>query len=53
MRQPVGGGVYGGRRGDEGGGWSRIKHEIAGMECVEHNTIIGHNFMNEDGIEYF
>ena len=35
-----------GGRGDEGGGWIIIKHEIASMERVEHNTTIGHNVMN-------
>ena len=33
-------------RVDEGGGWGRIKYEIARMERDEQNTTIGHNFMN-------
>ena len=36
-----------------GGGWSRIKYGVASMECVEHNTDIGHNIMNKYGIENF
>ena len=40
-------------RGGGGGFWSRIKYEIAIMERVEHNTTIGRNFINEDGIEDF
>ena len=39
--------------GDEGGGWIRIKYEILRMKHVEHNTTIGNNVMNEDGIEDF
>ena len=35
------------------GGWSIIKYEISGMKPVEHNTTIGHNFINEYGTEYF
>ena len=45
------GGGYGVGRRDEGGCWSRIKDEIIGVECVEHNTTFGHNIMNEDYIE--
>ena len=30
-----------------------IKDEILRMENVEHNTTIGCNVMNEDGIEHF
>ena len=43
----------GGGRGDEGGGWNIIKYYIARMNFFEHNTTIGQNVMNEDGIEYF
>ena len=47
------GGGYGVGRGDEGGGWSRIKDEVSRIEFVEHNTTFGHNVMNEDDIEDF
>ena len=47
------GGGYGVGRGDEGGGWSRIKDEITRIERVEHNTTIGHIVTNEDGIKDF
>ena len=40
-------------RGYEGGVWSIIKDKIASMECVEHNTTIGHNVINEYGKEEF
>ena len=40
-------------RGDERGGWSKIKYDIASMERVKNNTTIGHNIMNEDGLEEF
>ena len=43
----------GGQRGDEVGGCSKIKYEIASMERVEHNTTISHYVMNEYGIEAF
>ena len=43
----------GGGIGYEVGGWSRLKDEISGMKCVEHSTTIGHNVMNEYGIEDF
>ena len=46
-------GGYGGRRGYEGGGWSRLKDEITRIERVEHNTTIGHIVTNEDGIKDF
>ena len=38
------------RKGNKGGGWFRINDEITRLEHVEHNTTIGNNFMNEDGI---
>ena len=44
---------YGVGRGDEGEGGSIIKHEIESIERVEHNTTIGNNVMNKDGIEVF
>ena len=44
---------YGRVKGDDGGGCSRIKNEIVIMECVEHNTPIDHNVMNEYVIEAF
>ena len=44
---------YGGGRGGEGGGCIRIKYEISRMERVGHNTTIGHNVVNEYGVEYF
>ena len=37
---------YGGVKGGGVGAWIRIKYEIERMECVEHNTTIGHNVMN-------
>ena len=40
-------------RVDEGGGWIIIKYEIARIKHVKHNTNIGSNVMNEDGIEDF
>ena len=36
---------------ERGGGCSRIKDKIEGTKCVEHNTSIGNNDMNEDCIE--
>ena len=39
-----------GVRGYGGGGWMRINNKIASMECVEHNTTIACNFINEYGI---
>ena len=39
-----------GGRGYEGGGWRIIKDKIARMERDEHNTTIGHDVMNEDGV---
>ena len=50
MDEEGGGGA---ERGDEGGCWGRIKDEIASLELVEHNTTIGNNVINEDGIEDF
>ena len=43
---------YGGGGGDEVGVLSRKNNECTRMERVEHSTNIGHNVMNEDGIEY-
>ena len=39
--------------GDEGVCWNRIKYEIAKINFVEHNTTIGMNVINEDGIKDF
>ena len=48
-------GVWGrrdiGGMGGEGGIWIIIKYESVRMERFEHNTTIGNNGMNEDGIE--
>ena len=44
---------YGGGGGDEVGVLSRKNNECTRMERVEHNTNIGYNFMNEDGIQEF
>ena len=50
MDEVVWGREYGVGRGDEGGGWIRIKYDTENIEYVEHNTTIGNNVMNEYGI---
>ena len=44
---------YQGVRGGAIGCCMIIKDEILRMENVEHNTTIGCDVMNEDGIEHF